>query len=51
MFILTGGYGILKKVSKYTTSGWIEDLPELKEGRQSHGCGYYYNDEMERVNT
>ena len=49
-FILTGGYETsLTKVTKYSTSGWMEDLPELQEGRRSHGCGYFYNDDMERV--
>ena len=49
MFILTGGLYSEKKVSRYATNGWMEDLPELNEGRTYHGCGYYYNDEMERV--
>ena len=49
MFILTGGRNALTKVSQYTTSGWMEDLPELNEGRYWHGCGYFYNDDMQRV--
>jgi len=56
MFIVTGGEYIVNgevhtstQVSKYSTSGWIENLPELQEGREDHGCGYYYNDDMERV--
>jgi len=49
MFILTGGYYTSTTVSQYTTSGWIEDLPELNEGRRRHGCGYFYNDGMQRV--
>jgi len=52
MFIMTGGYewdDIEQKVSKYTTSGWIEDLPDLNEGRGDHGCGYFFNVDMERV--
>ena len=49
MFILTGGYYTKTKVSRYTTSGWMDDLPELNEGRSLHGCGYYFNDDMERV--
>ena len=36
-------------VSRYTTDGWIEDLPELNVGRRGHGCGYFYNDDMQRV--
>ena len=56
MFLLTGGvlaYGqyndTVTTVSRYTTSGWVEDLPELNKRRRSHGCGYYFNDDMQRV--
>merc|ERR1712029_689884 len=31
------------------SSGWMEDLPELNEGRIHHGCGFFYNDDMQRV--
>merc|ERR1719342_744003 len=49
MFILTGGEYTGATVSRYTSSGWMEDLPELNEWRDSHGCGYFYNDDMQRV--
>merc|ERR1711973_82166 len=49
MFILTGREYTGATVSRYTTSGWMEDLPELHELRDSHGCGYFYNDDMQRV--
>jgi len=49
MFILTGGRFTNTTVSRYSTSGWIEDLPELNEGRDTHGCGFFYNDDMQRV--
>jgi len=49
MFILTGGEYTSARVSRYTTSGWMEDLPELNGKRRSHGCGYFYNDDMQRV--
>jgi len=49
MFILTGGESTGVTVSRYTTNGWMEDLPELNEWRDSHGCGYFYNDDMQRV--
>jgi len=53
MFILTGGsfrpFEAETKVSKYTKSGWTEDLPDLNEARKNHGCGFFYNDDMERV--
>ena len=48
-FILTGGSYTWTTVSKYSTSGWVEDLPKLNQGRQYHGCGYYFNEDMERV--
>merc|ERR1719342_1888528 len=49
MFILIGGTYTRTTVSRYSTSGWMEDLPKLNEGRRSHGCGYFYNDDMQRV--
>ena len=49
MFILTGGEHSMKKVSQYSISGWMDDLPELNEGRRDHGCGFFFNDNMERV--
>ena len=49
MFIVTGGDRSRRRVSKYTTNGWVEDLPDLNKERHSHGCGYYFDDEMKRV--
>ena len=49
MFILTGGVDPMTTVSHYSTSGWMEDLPVLNVGRYEHGCGYFYNDNMQRV--
>merc|ERR1719300_1800620 len=49
LFILTGGSWTWTKVSRYSTSGWMEDLPELNEGRRNHGCGYFFNDDMQMV--
>ena len=57
MFILTGGADTrydtlaLTTVSRYSTSGWMEDLPELNEGRRNHGCGYFFNDDMQTVSS
>ena len=42
--ILTGGYDNKNTVSVYSTSGWMEDLPDLRQGRYGHGCGHYVND-------
>ena len=49
MFILTGGIYTMTTVSRYSINGWMEDLPELNEGRRYHGCGYFYNDDMQTV--
>jgi len=48
MFILTGGQ-YKNTVSRYNLSGWLGDLPDLNEGRSSHGCGFFYNEDMNRV--
>lgn len=47
--ILTGGLYTMNKVSIYTSSGWIEDLPDLLQGRSTHGCGHYMNDDNKMV--
>ena len=39
----------MNKVSIYSSSAWIEDLPELLQGRWSHGCGHYVNDDNKMV--
>ena len=28
-------------IKRYGVSGWLEDLPSLTQGRESHGCGAY----------
>ena len=47
--ILTGGYDNKNTVSVYSTSGWMEDLPDLLQGRYGHGCGHYVNDDNKMV--
>ena len=47
--ILTGGYDNKNTVSVYSTSGWMEDLPDLMFGRYAHGCGHYVNDDNNMV--
>jgi len=32
-------------VSQYNQAGWVRDLPDLLQGRKSHGCSYYDNNE------
>jgi len=43
--ILTGGYSSRNRVSEYSESGFTRDLPQLQQGRQSHGCSYFENEE------
>ena len=40
-----------KKVSLYSTGGWVEDLPDLLIGRGSHGCGHYVDNENRVVSS
>ena len=39
----------MNKVSVYSSLGWLEDLPDLLQGRDSHGCGHYVNDDNKMV--
>ena len=41
--ILTGGRYTKTKVTVYNTEGFVEDWPELKTGRYTHGCGHFVN--------
>merc|ERR1719270_3365857 len=43
--IITGGWNTLHRVSRYSTAGFLEDLPDLNEGRASHGCGAYQRED------
>jgi len=44
--ILTGGYyNPRTRVTEYNEAGWVRDLPDLLQGRYSHGCSYYDNNE------
>lgn len=36
-------------MSRYDTAGYVEDLPSLNEGRNSHGCGVYSVDSGDQV--
>ena len=55
-YILTGGavwtgsgwaYG--SKVSRYSTTGWTEDLPDLNIARWGHACSFYTTDSGDNV--
>jgi len=39
----------LTKASRYTSSGWQGNLPDLNEGRYHHGCAYFFNGNRKRV--
>ena len=49
--ILTGGdnQNTRQTVSEYNETGWGRDLPDLLQGRVSHGCSSYDNDEGTQV--
>ena len=47
--ILTGGYYSRKRVSEYSETGFTRDLPQLLQGRRSHGCSYFENEEGTKV--
>ena len=47
--ILTGGYDFLNRVSEYSEAGFTRDLPQLQQGRRSHGCSYFENEEGTKV--
>jgi len=41
--ILTGGFGTRNTVSKFSMSGFVSNLPDLKIGRQYHACASYHD--------
>eukprot|EP00091_Calanus_sinicus_P015084 TRINITY_DN32985_c0_g1_i1.p1 TRINITY_DN32985_c0_g1~~TRINITY_DN32985_c0_g1_i1.p1 ORF type:complete len:197 (-),score=47.87 TRINITY_DN32985_c0_g1_i1:89-598(-) len=43
--ILTGGYYTQNLVTRYTDTGFVEELPPLLEGRMYHACGSYHHGE------
>ena len=47
--VITGGDYTETIVSRYGTSGYMEDLPSLNQGRYDHGCGAYYGDDGTQV--
>ena len=47
--ILTGGYFSPNRVSEYSETGFIRDLPRLLQGRSEHGCSYFVNEEGKKV--
>ena len=51
--IVTGGVHNSLTVSVYNSAGWVEDLPNMQQGRFDHGCGHFINgnNEMEWFDT
>ena len=49
--ILAGGVRSKRRVSVYTTQGWLEDWPSLHRSRIQHGCGHYVNTEDKMVSA
>ena len=48
--VITGGDGEIKRiVSRYSSRGYVEDLPSLNVGRYEHGCGSYMNEDGKQV--
>ena len=47
--ILTGGIYSPNRVSEYSETGFTRDLPQLLQGRFSHGCSYFENEEGTKV--
>jgi len=47
--IVTGGKFSSRIASVYMATGWVGDLPKLKQERWSHACGYFYNNEKDLV--
>ena len=52
-FILIGGSDshstFYKHAHVYDETGLTEMLPDLQVGRNSHGCGYFYNNDNQLV--
>jgi len=47
--ILTGGYSTLNKVSVFNKNGFVEQLPDLLTGRYLHACGFFINNDKNKV--
>ena len=49
--LLTGGFKSAGRVSLYSQSGFLRDLPQLGEGRSYHGCTFYHDHQGTKVLT
>merc|ERR550532_879621 len=55
-YVLTGGgvwtrsdWDYSSKVSRYSTTGWTNDLPDLNIARKYHACSFYTTDSGDNV--
>ena len=49
--VVTGGHYSKVNVVRYNESGFVEDLPKLITGRDSHACSWYINSQDKMVKT
>jgi len=47
--ILTGGSDTRNKVSVFDKNGFVEQLPDLLTGRYDHACGFFINNDNNKV--
>ena len=47
--VVTGGTNPKNKASVYNMDGWVQDLPDLNQGRYKHGCGHYVDNDNNLV--
>ena len=45
------GTAVTSRVSRYNTTGWMEDIAELNQARAVHACSSYLRQNGERVET
>jgi len=48
-YIMTGGAATQTTVSRYSQTGWMEDLPSLNTERYYHGCGTYVDSSNQQI--
>ena len=46
---MTGGDSYQRQATVYSPTGWIRDLPLLKEKRQHHACAKFYDENGKTV--
>jgi len=46
---LSPGTNPKNKASVYNMDGWVQDLPDLNQGRYKHGCGHYVDNDNNLV--